>query len=134
MLCAQNATFSGRNWMRCILRTSSRDGRPPVFFGPRKSDAATCAGFEAAARSRMPLERCAESRGDAAQSEGALKLKGPGLQIVRSCDSEPQEMIPLQKQFGAADPKKIEDDVAGFLEHLHNRRAIDFQPWPARSH
>ncbi|MGC1583375.1 MAG: pyrroloquinoline quinone biosynthesis peptide chaperone PqqD [Candidatus Acidiferrales bacterium] len=61
--------------------------------------------------------------------EGALKLKGPGLQIVRSCDGEHtfEEIIRLlQKQFGAADPKKIEDDVAGFLEHLHNRRAIDF--------
>ncbi|HEY4739795.1 MAG: pyrroloquinoline quinone biosynthesis peptide chaperone PqqD [Candidatus Acidiferrales bacterium] len=61
--------------------------------------------------------------------EGALKLKGPGLQIVRSCDGEHtfEEIIgTLQKQFGAADPKKIEDDVAGFLEHLHNRRALDF--------
>jgi hypothetical protein len=48
---------------------------------------------------------------------------------VRSCDGEHtfEEIIhALQKQFGTADPKKIEDDVAGFLEHLHNRRALDF--------
>jgi pyrroloquinoline quinone biosynthesis protein D len=61
--------------------------------------------------------------------EGALKLKGPGLQILRSCDGEHTfaEIIgTLQQQFGTADPKKIEDDVAGFLEHLKNRRAIDY--------
>jgi len=61
--------------------------------------------------------------------EGALRLRGPGLQIVRSCDGEhtfEQIVRVLQKQFGAADPKKIEDDTAGFLEHLQARRALDF--------
>jgi len=61
--------------------------------------------------------------------EGALRLKGPGLQIVRSCDGEHtfEEIVrALQKQFGASDPKKVEDDTAGFLEHLQNRRALDF--------
>jgi coenzyme PQQ biosynthesis protein PqqD len=61
--------------------------------------------------------------------EGALKLKGPGLQILRSCDGEHtfEEIVQtLQHQFATADPKKIEDDVGGFLEHLKNRRAIDY--------
>lgn len=61
--------------------------------------------------------------------ESALRLKGPGLQILRSCDGEHtfEEIVrALQKQFGAADPKKVEDDIAGFLEHLQTRRAVDF--------
>ena len=61
--------------------------------------------------------------------ESALQLKGPGLEILRSCDGEHtfEEIVrALQKQFGAADPKKIEDDIGGFLEQLQTRRAVDF--------
>jgi coenzyme PQQ biosynthesis protein PqqD len=62
--------------------------------------------------------------------EGALKLKGPGLQIIRSCDGNhtfEQIVRVLQKQFAQADPKKVEDDTAGFLEQLQARRAVDFE-------
>ncbi|MFZ0636753.1 MAG: pyrroloquinoline quinone biosynthesis peptide chaperone PqqD [Candidatus Acidiferrales bacterium] len=61
--------------------------------------------------------------------EGALRLKGPGLQIIRSCDGQHtfEEIVrALQTEFRRADPKKIEDDTAGFLEQLQTRRAVDF--------
>jgi coenzyme PQQ biosynthesis protein PqqD len=61
--------------------------------------------------------------------ESALRLKGPGLQILRSCDGKHtfREIVEmLQKQFGKADPQKVEEDTATFLEQLQERRAIDF--------
>jgi pyrroloquinoline quinone biosynthesis protein D len=62
--------------------------------------------------------------------EGALKLRGPGLQIVRGCDGQTtlaEIVTTLQSQFPQADPKKVESDTAEFLEQLKNRRAVDFE-------
>lgn len=61
--------------------------------------------------------------------EGALKLKGPGLQILRSCDGDHtlrQIVDALHKQYQKANLQKIEEDTATFLEQLHERRAVDF--------
>jgi len=62
--------------------------------------------------------------------EGALKLRGPGLQIIRACDGQTTlaEIVKtLQSQFRQADPKKVESDTAEFLEQLNARRAVDFE-------
>jgi coenzyme PQQ biosynthesis protein PqqD len=62
--------------------------------------------------------------------EGALKLRGPGLQIIRSCDGQhtlAEIVATLQKEFRKADPKKVERPTAEFLEQLKNRRAVDFE-------
>lgn len=62
--------------------------------------------------------------------EGALKLRGPGLQIIRSCDGQhtlAEIIATLQTQFRQADPKKVESDTAEFLEQLCARRAVDFE-------
>ena len=62
--------------------------------------------------------------------EGALKLRGPGLQIIRNCDGNHtlgEIVTALQSQFHQADPKKVESDTAEFLEQLHARRAVDFE-------
>jgi pyrroloquinoline quinone biosynthesis protein D len=62
--------------------------------------------------------------------EGALKLRGPGLQILRSCDGQTtlaEIVTMLQSQFPQADPKKVESDTAEFLEQLNHRRAVDFE-------
>ena len=62
--------------------------------------------------------------------EGALKLRGPGLQIIRSCDGNQtlaEIVAKLQAQFPQADPTKVESDTTEFLEQLQNRRAIDFE-------
>ena len=61
--------------------------------------------------------------------EGALKLKGPGLQILRSCDGNhtfQQIVDALYKQYQQANLQKIEQDTATFLEQLQERRALDF--------
>jgi len=61
--------------------------------------------------------------------EGALKLRGPGLQILRNCDGQhtlAEIVAALQSQFRKADPKKVESDTAEFLEQLNARRAIDW--------
>lgn len=62
--------------------------------------------------------------------EGALKLRGPGLQILRSCDGQhtlAEIVSALQSQFQQADPKKVESDTTEFLEQLNARRAVDFE-------
>jgi coenzyme PQQ biosynthesis protein PqqD len=96
---------------RVAVARPSLDSKPRLAPGCRLSDAA---GQEATLL--VP--------------EGALKLRGPGLQILRSCDSEhtlAEIVAVLQSQFHQADPKKVESDTAQFLEQLHERRAVDFE-------
>ena len=91
----------------------SLESKPRLAPGSRLSDAA---GQEATLL--MP--------------EGALKLRGPGLQIIRSCDGDDalfaEIVAALQKEFRKADPKKVESDTGEFLERQRkNRRAVDFE-------
>lgn len=61
--------------------------------------------------------------------EGALQLNGPGLRIVSACDGERtfREIVRmLQREYGSADPLRIERETADILERLHIRRAVDF--------
>jgi len=61
--------------------------------------------------------------------EGAIKLKGPGRQILECCDGQRTfgELIAqLQKEFGTTDPAKIRADISLFLEQLQRRRIVDY--------
>ncbi len=61
--------------------------------------------------------------------ESALRLKGPSVRILQSCDGLKtfSEIVKsLQAEFSAGDPKNIEEDVAAFLEQLHSKRAVDY--------
>ena len=61
--------------------------------------------------------------------ERALRLSGPSLEIVSRCDSEhsiAQIIAELQKIYSKAQPKKVEDDILGYLQLLHDQRALDF--------
>ena len=61
--------------------------------------------------------------------ERALRLSGPSLEIVSRCDgrhSIAQIVAELQKIYSKAQPKKVEDDILGYLQLLHDQRAIDF--------
>jgi coenzyme PQQ biosynthesis protein PqqD len=63
--------------------------------------------------------------------ERALRLSGPSLEIVSRCDSNhtiAQIVSELQKMYSKAQPKKIEDDILGYLQLLHDQRALDFAP------
>lgn len=61
--------------------------------------------------------------------EGAIKLQGPGRQILEHCDGQRTfgEIISeLQKQFILADPAKIRADISLFLEQLQRKRIVDY--------
>jgi pyrroloquinoline quinone biosynthesis protein D len=62
--------------------------------------------------------------------ERALRLNGPSLEIVERCDGRRtvQEIVSdLQRLYSKADPKKVEQDILGYLELLQNERALDFE-------
>jgi pyrroloquinoline quinone biosynthesis protein D len=61
--------------------------------------------------------------------EGAIKLQGPGRQVLEQCDGTRTfgEIIgELQKQFTTAAPGKIRDDISQFLEQLQRKRIVDY--------
>ena len=61
--------------------------------------------------------------------ERALRLNGPSLEIVSRCDGKhtvAQIVTDLQKLYSKADPKKVEQDILGYLQLLQDQRALDF--------
>jgi pyrroloquinoline quinone biosynthesis protein D len=61
--------------------------------------------------------------------ERALRLSGPSLEIVSRCDGKrsiAQIIVELQKMYSKAQPQKVEDDILGYLQLLHDQRALDF--------
>lgn len=61
--------------------------------------------------------------------EGALRLNGPGLRIVQSCDGNHTvaEIVgELQSVYDAVEAHRIEEDTLSFLEKLQDKRAMDF--------
>jgi pyrroloquinoline quinone biosynthesis protein D len=61
--------------------------------------------------------------------ERALRLNGPSLEIVSRCDGKhttAQIIAELQKLYSQAEPKKVEQDILGYLQLLHDQRALDF--------
>ncbi len=91
--------------------TPARDARPRLATGCRLADRS---GAEAVLL--MP--------------ERAMKLNGPGLEIVRRCDGRRTigdivaELVALYPGAGAA---KIEQEATSFLERLWERRAVDLE-------
>jgi len=63
--------------------------------------------------------------------ERVLRLNGPSLEIVQRCDGARtvREIVTdLQKMFSKAEPERVENDILGYLDLLHNERALDFLP------
>jgi coenzyme PQQ biosynthesis protein PqqD len=61
--------------------------------------------------------------------ERALRLLGPSLEIVTLCDGKhsiAQIVTDLQKLYAKADPKKVQEDILGYLQLLQEERALDF--------
>jgi pyrroloquinoline quinone biosynthesis protein D len=61
--------------------------------------------------------------------ERALRLNGPSLEIVERCDGQrtvQQIISELQQIYSKAEPKKVESDILGYLNLLHEQRALDF--------
>ena len=62
--------------------------------------------------------------------ERVLRLNGPSLEIIERCDGQHtvEEIVcELQKLYSKAEPKKVEQDILGYLALLHDRRALDFK-------
>jgi pyrroloquinoline quinone biosynthesis protein D len=62
--------------------------------------------------------------------ERALRLNGPSLEIVQRCDGQNtvrQIITQLQQIYCKAEPKKLESDVLGYLQLLHDQRALNFE-------
>ena len=61
--------------------------------------------------------------------EGAIKLQGPGRQILERCDGKrtfAEIIAELQTEFGKTDPEKIRSDIGVFLEQLQRKRIVDY--------
>lgn len=61
--------------------------------------------------------------------ERALRLSGPSLEIVLRCDGRhtiATLIADLQKLYSKAEPAKVEHDILGYLQLLHDQRALDF--------
>jgi len=62
--------------------------------------------------------------------ERALRLNGPSLEIVTRCDGKhtvTEIVAELQKLYSKAGPQKVEQDLLGYLQLLHDQRALDFE-------
>ena len=61
--------------------------------------------------------------------ERALRLNGPSLEIVQRCDGKhtvQQIITELQQLYSKAEPAKVESDILGYFQLLHDQRALDF--------
>jgi coenzyme PQQ biosynthesis protein PqqD len=61
--------------------------------------------------------------------ERALRLNGPSLEIVSRCDGKhttSQIIADLRELYVKAQPEKVEQDILGYLQLLHDQRALDF--------
>jgi len=76
--------------------------------------------------------RLSEAEGQSAtlmMPERAMRLNGPGLQIVQRCDGQhtvAEIVRDLLALYRDAEPAQIEREAATFLEQLHEKRAVDF--------
>lgn len=62
--------------------------------------------------------------------ERALRLNGPSLEIIERCDGNHtvrQIVTELQRLYSKAEPRKVEEDILGYLARLHEQRALDFE-------
>ena len=62
--------------------------------------------------------------------ERALRLLGPSLEIIQLCDTKhtvAQIVAKLQSLYSKAAPEKVEADILGYLQLLHDQRALDFE-------
>ena len=61
--------------------------------------------------------------------EGVLQLKGTAVDIIRLCDGQRtfSEIVQeMRLRYRAADPRKMEEEIASFLSRLQQRRVVDF--------
>jgi pyrroloquinoline quinone biosynthesis protein D len=61
--------------------------------------------------------------------EGMIRVQGTGQKILELCDGQrtvDEIVSTLSAEFSGADPAKIRQDVASFLEALQQKRIVDY--------
>jgi len=61
--------------------------------------------------------------------EGMIRVQGTGQNVLELCDGQRtvEEIVSaLSATFSGADPAKIREDVASFLEALQQKRIVDY--------
>ncbi|HXZ31493.1 MAG TPA: pyrroloquinoline quinone biosynthesis peptide chaperone PqqD [Terriglobales bacterium] len=61
--------------------------------------------------------------------EGAIRLQGTGRAILEYCDGRrtvQQIVEEMQNTYTTADPVRIHQEVATFLQQLYKKRIVDF--------
>lgn len=61
--------------------------------------------------------------------ECVLRLNGPSLEIIERCDGKhtvEKIISELQQIYSKAEPRKVEQDILGYLALLHDQRALSF--------
>jgi pyrroloquinoline quinone biosynthesis protein D len=60
--------------------------------------------------------------------EGMMRLQGTGQSVLELCDGERtlQQIVEILSQRYSADKAKIQEDVAGFLQALQQKRVVDY--------
>jgi pyrroloquinoline quinone biosynthesis protein D len=59
--------------------------------------------------------------------EGAIRVQGTGRAILERCDGQrtvQQIVEELQKTYSASDPVRVQEEVANFLQQLHEKRIV----------
>ena len=62
--------------------------------------------------------------------ERALRLNGPSLEIVQRCDGHhtvQQVITELQQLYSKAESTKVQTDILGYLQLLHEQGALNFE-------
>jgi pyrroloquinoline quinone biosynthesis protein D len=60
--------------------------------------------------------------------EGAIRVQGTGRAILGLCDGQrtfAEILAELQRQYPGADPQRIREDAAKFLEQLYQKRVVN---------
>ena len=60
--------------------------------------------------------------------EGAIRVQETGRAILGLCDGQrtfSEILTELERQYSGADPQRIRDDAATFLEQLHQKRVVN---------
>jgi len=59
----------------------------------------------------------------------SLRLEGPSLEIIQLCDGHhtvQQIAEQVHRLYPRAEPRRVTDEILGYLELLHNQQAIEF--------
>jgi len=94
-----------------IVATPSLDAHPRLALGCR-------------------LREVSSTESTLLMPERAMKLNGPGLEIVRRCDGTRtlRDIVrELEALYSEAPPGRIEQEALVFVERLWERRALDLE-------